>query len=122
LIDAGTAETMVLAGNERIAAGLLALGSHGLVSGLATAVPEPYVALTRAFREGDLAEVRRLQQLVNRILDEIPAAVRIGAIKALLIQRGIEVGTAVPPRAMPPASWLGWTKIKKLLDTAAVAA
>jgi dihydrodipicolinate synthase/N-acetylneuraminate lyase len=122
LIDAGTAETMVLAGNERIAAGLLALGAHGLVSGFATAVPEPYVALTKAFREGDLAEVRRLQQLVNRILDEIPAAVRIGAIKAVLIQRGIEVGTAVPPRAMPAESWQGWMNIKKLLDTSSIAA
>lgn len=122
LIDAGTAETMVLAGNERIAAGLLALGAHGLVSGLATAVPEPYVALAKAFREGDLGEVRRLQQLINRVLDEIPAAARIGAIKTLLTQRGIVVGTAVPPRAMPPAGWQGWTKIKKLLDMASIAA
>jgi dihydrodipicolinate synthase/N-acetylneuraminate lyase len=122
LIDAGTAETMVLAGNERIAAGLLALGAAGLVSGFATAVPEPFVALTKAFREGDLAEVQRLQQLVNRILDEIPTAVRIGAIKAVLIQRGIEVGTAVPPRAMPSESWQGWMNIKKLLDTSSIAA
>lgn len=122
LIDAGTAETMVLAGNERVAAGLLALGVDGLVSGFATAVPEPFVALTQAFRDGDLSELRRQQQLINHILDEIPAGVRIGAIKAVINQRGIEVGTAVPPRAMPAQDWQGWTKIKKILDTASNAA
>jgi dihydrodipicolinate synthase/N-acetylneuraminate lyase len=122
LIDAGNADTMVLAGNERIAAGLLALGAHGLVSGFATAVPEPYVALARAFSAGNQEEVRRQQQLINRILDEIPAGARIGAIKAVIKQRGIEVGTAVPPRAMPPDDWQGWTKIKRLLDTAPNAA
>ncbi|MFZ0547425.1 MAG: dihydrodipicolinate synthase family protein [Candidatus Promineifilaceae bacterium] len=122
LIDAGSAETMVLAGNERIAAGLLALGASGLISGFATAVPEPFVALTRAFRQGDLSEVRRLQRLINQVLDLIPSEVRIGAIKAVLNQRGIAVGSAVPPRAMPSESWRGWTNIKKLLDMAAIAA
>jgi len=122
LIDAGTAETMLLAGNERIAAGLLALSANGLVSGFATAVPEPFVALTQAFTSGDLSEVRRQQRLINRILDEIPAGIRIGAIKRVIAQRGVEVGTAVPPRAMPPESWQGWTKIKKLLDTSSIAA
>ena len=121
LVDAGTAETMVLAGNERIAAGLLTLGVNGLVSGFATAVPEPFVTLTQAFTDGDLTEVRRQQTLINQILDQIPASVRIGAIKAVLIQRGIEVGTAVPPRAMPSDTWRGWAKIKQLLDTAAIA-
>ncbi len=122
LVDAGTAETMVLAGNERIAAGLLALSVDGLVSGFATAVPEPFVALTQAFTDGDLSEVRRQQLLINRILDQIPAAVRIGAIKVILMQREINVGPAVPPRAMPHADWQGWMKIQQLLDTAAIAA
>jgi dihydrodipicolinate synthase/N-acetylneuraminate lyase len=122
LIDAGTAETMVLAGNERIAAGLLALGADGLVSGFATAVPEPFVALTQAFTDGDLSEVRRQQLLINHILDQIPTGVRIGAIKAVLMQREIGVGPAVPPRAMPPDSWDGWAKIQRLLDTASIAA
>jgi dihydrodipicolinate synthase/N-acetylneuraminate lyase len=122
LIDAGTAETMVLAGNERIAAGLLALGADGLVSGFATAVPEPFVALTQAFTDGDLSEVRRQQLLINHILDQIPTSVRIGAIKAVLMQREIGVGPAVPPRAMPPDSWDGWAKIQRLLDTASIAA
>jgi dihydrodipicolinate synthase/N-acetylneuraminate lyase len=122
LIDAGTADSILLAGNERVAAGLLALGANGLVSGFATAVPEPFVALTRAFTRGDMAEVQRQQRLINRILDQLPPSIRIGAIKQVIAQRGIEIGTAVPPRAMPPESWPGWEKIKKLLDTSPIAA
>ena len=122
LIDAGTPDTMLLAGNERIAAGLLALGADGLISGFATAVPEPYVALTKAFQYGDMPEVQRQQRLINQILDQLPSGIRIGAIKRVISQRGIEVGTAVPPRAMPPESWPGWTKIKQLLDTSNIAA
>lgn len=121
LIDARTAETMLLAGNEPIAAGLLALGADGLVSGFATAVPEPFVAMTRAFRAGDMVEVQRQQQLINRILEILPAGVRIGAIKTIIMERDIEVGLAVPPRRMPVESWHGWAKIKELLDTATIA-
>ena len=122
LIDAGTAETVVLAGNERVAAGLLALGADGLISGFSTAVPEPFVALTKAFTDGNMTDVQRQQRLINRILDEIPAGVRIGAIKRVIAQRGIEAGTAVPPRAMPDNSWQGWPKIQRLLDTSSIAA
>ncbi|MCA9957506.1 MAG: dihydrodipicolinate synthase family protein, partial [Anaerolineales bacterium] len=49
LIDAVHEEQLVMAGNERIALGALALGAHGLISGLSTAVPEPFVALAAAF-------------------------------------------------------------------------
>lgn len=122
LVDAGTAETIVLAGNESVAAGLLTLGAHGLVSGFATAVPEPFVALTTAFRAGDMAEMRRQQQVINRILSEVPSGARIGAIKRVIAQRGVDVGTAVPPRPMPADAWPGWMNIKKLLDTTPLAA
>lgn len=122
LIDAKTSDSILLAGNERIAAGLLMLGADGLISGFSTAVPEPFVALTKAFTEGNMAEVQRQQLLINQILDTVPASARIGAVKAVLNRRGIEVGSAVPPRPMPPAGWHGWQQIKQLLDTAANAA
>lgn len=122
LIDAAPPASLLLAGNERIAAGLLALGAKGLISGLATAVPEPFVALSRAFSAGDLPEVQRQQRLVNEILNLIPASARIGAIKMILSQRGIAAGPAVPPRAMPPEEWNGWSKIKALLDRESIAA
>ena len=49
LIDAAPERIVFLVGNEAVALGLLGLGAHGLISGLSTAVPESYVALTRAF-------------------------------------------------------------------------
>lgn len=101
LIDAAPDGTLVLAGNERIALGSLALGAHGLISGLSTAVPEPFVALTRAFCAGDLATAQAAQNQINRLLDLLPAGARIGAIKQILVERGVPVGGPVPPRPTP---------------------
>ncbi|MCB9418520.1 MAG: dihydrodipicolinate synthase family protein [Ardenticatenaceae bacterium] len=100
LIDVAAGDLLVLAGNERIALGSLAMGADGLISGLSTAVPEPFVALTQAVGDGDLAAARHAHQTINRILDLLPAR-RIGGIKQILAERGIPVGTAVPPRLMP---------------------
>ena len=89
-----------LVGNERIALGALALGATGLISGLSTAVPEPFVQMTTAFAAGNLGEAQLAHRRLNQMLDALPTA-RIGAIKAILNERGIPVGTAVPPRPMP---------------------
>ncbi len=100
-IVAAPERAMVLVGNEAIALGSLAMGAHGLISGLCTAVPEPFVALTAAFAAGNLAEAQRQHRLINRLLPCLPAGARIGGIKQILTERGIDMGTAVPPRAMP---------------------
>lgn len=98
LLDAAPAGICLLAGNEAIALASLALGAEGLISGLSTAVPEPFVALTQAVADGDLDRARAQQRLINRLLALIPSGTRIGAIKQILQQRGIDVGPAVPPR------------------------
>lgn len=101
LIAAATDDLIILAGNERIALGTLAMGAHGLISGLSTAVPEPFVALTQAVAATDMAAAQRAHELINQLLDHMPAGARIGAIKAILQERGVPVGMAVPPRPMP---------------------
>ncbi len=114
LIDAASERMLVLAGNERIALGSLAMGAHGMISGLSTAVPEPFVALTRAMGEGDLVAAREAHQTINQLLDLMPPQ-RIGAIKTILAERGIAVGTAVPPRPMPQGKiWPQMEKAAKL--------
>ena len=107
LIDVAGSEAVLLAGNERIALGSLALGAAGLISGLATAVPEPFVALTAAHAAGDVERAGLEQRRINRLLDRIPASRRIGAFKLILQQRGIDAGSPVPPRALPsdPELW-----------------
>jgi dihydrodipicolinate synthase/N-acetylneuraminate lyase len=117
LIDASPEYFTILAGNESVALGMLALGAHGLISGLSTAVPEPFIALTDAVAAGDLRAARRKQLLINQLLPVLPAGKRIGAIKWILAERGIAVGRAVPPRPMPTDSI--WPKLKAILDGAA---
>lgn len=114
LVDATPADLIVFAGNERIALGSLSLGAGGLISGLATAVPEPFVALTRAFAAGDLVAARERQRTINALLDLMPAGARIGAIKVILQQRGIPAGPPVPPRPMPVDRPL-WEEISRRL-------
>lgn len=95
LIDALPRDRILLAGNESTALGSLALGADGLISGLSTAIPEPFVALTRAFAAGDIHEARAWQRCINRLLGVLGGA-RVGGIKAILTQRGIPVGPPVP--------------------------
>jgi dihydrodipicolinate synthase/N-acetylneuraminate lyase len=95
LIDAMPRERILLAGNESAALGSLALGADGLISGLSTAIPEPFVALTRAAAAGDLPAAREWQRCINRLL-ALLAGARLGGIKAILNQRGIEVGPPTP--------------------------
>ena len=101
LIDALPEDRILLAGNESIALGSLALGADGMISGLSTAVPEPFVALTHSFAIGDLAEARRMQRLINRLLLQIPGGERLGAIKSILNERGILVGQTGPTLPYP---------------------
>ena len=95
LIDALPHDRILLAGNESAALGSLALGADGLISGLSTAIPEPFVVMTRSFAAGDLEAAREWQRRINRLLGVL-AGVRLGGIKAILNQRGIEVGPPVP--------------------------
>jgi len=111
LIDATPGDKILLVGNESVALGNLALGADGLISGLSTAVPEPFVRLVSAFEAGDIAEARNQQKKINKMLSLLPPGARIGAIKRILQQRGIQVGEPVPPRPVAPADWLGWQQI-----------
>lgn len=113
-ITAFTDLHMVLVGNETIAISLLAMGADGMISGLSTAIPEPFVALTKAMGAGDLEAARKWHKTINQLLTKMPDGARIGAIKAILAERGIEVGTAVPPRPMPVQPI--WPAMKAILD------
>lgn len=114
LLHAAPPRLLFLAGNERIALGTLAMGADGLISGLSTAIPEPFVALTAAHARGDHAEALRQHRLINQLLDCLPAGARIGAIKQILAERGVNVGGPVPPRPMPTAPI--WPHMESLLE------
>ena len=113
LLEAVPSDRIVLAGNESIALGSLALGADGLISGLSTAVPEPFVALTQAFAAGNMVEARCQQRLINQLLTKIPAGERLGAIKSILTSRGILVGTPEP--TLPPSNAGVWPAMQAVL-------
>ncbi len=114
LLDAVPDDRIVLAGNESIALGSLALGADGMISGLSTAVPEPFVALTKAFADGDIGEARGQQRLIKQLLTKIPAGERLGAIKSVLNSRGIPVGTTVP--TLPSSNPDVWDAMQAVLE------
>lgn len=106
-------DLIFLAGNEAIALGSLAMGASGMISGLSTAIPEPFVALTAAAGRGDLESARRAQTMIQRLLDQLPAGRRLGAIKQILQARGVPVGSTVPPRLMPQIEGGGlWERLQ----------
>ena len=105
---------LFLAGNERILIGSLAIGAHGAISGLATAVPEPFVALINAFSSGKIETARRWHQLINQLLDVTSPYPRIGGIKAILNSRKIFVGDPVPPR--PAVKTDLWTQLLAVIE------
>ncbi|MCP5098849.1 MAG: dihydrodipicolinate synthase family protein [Chloroflexi bacterium] len=106
---------IILAGNEAIALATLAMGVDGMISGLSTAVPEPFVALTQAMGNGELAAGQRWHNCVMELLACIPKSARIGAIKQIISERGIRMGTAVPPRPMPKEAI--WPAMQAILQT-----
>jgi hypothetical protein len=61
-----------------------------------------------------MAAAQDAHHRLNQMLDLLPNGARIGAIKSILVERGLAVGTAVPPRATPTHLQL-WSKIQPLL-------
>ncbi len=115
LIDALPRDRILLAGNESAALGSLALGADGLISGLSTAIPEPFVALTCAFAAGQIDEARAWQRCINRLLGVLGGA-RVGGIKAILTQRGIAVGPPIP--LLDTTDEPLWTRAAEILGVA----
>jgi dihydrodipicolinate synthase/N-acetylneuraminate lyase len=113
LLDVAPGHLINLVGNEAIAIGTMAMGADGVISGMSTAVPEPFVALTRAVGEGDMDAARRHQRIINQLSAVLPAGARIGALKTILAERGIAMGTAVPPRPTPAGPF--WSKMQLIL-------
>ena len=116
LVDANSSDKLLLAGNESISLGLLALGVDGLISGLSTSVPEPFVAMLQAYKGGHFEEARRYQYMINQILNLLPSGERLGALKSILNERGIDVGPPVPPRPAVNQDWVGWQQISQILE------
>jgi len=87
----------LMVGSDRIYARAGQAGAHGIVSGVACAVPELLVALHKAIQGNLVADVERLDARLQQFLawhDRFPTPV---AIKTAAHERGIYVGPLAAP-------------------------
>ncbi len=90
-LAAAPEDFVVFSGNDVTFGWLIRHGGHGIVSGVSSVYPEPFVALREAFVAGDEAAAADAEAQIG----EVVAAVKAGSLthlKAGLIARGIAAG------------------------------
>jgi len=87
----------VLAGADAMALAALCLGCDGIVSGVASVYPEPYVEIYRAYSRGEMVKAREFQRMANRYSHALKNGSNTGYFKAALNYRGIDVGHVRKP-------------------------
>ena len=114
----GVQDWALLVGDDSRLRDSMALGWDGSVSGLAAVCPELIVALVRAAKAGDVAEVARCQALVDELIGQIAGLPVPWGIRIALEARGLPMGPLPLPmtaerreRAARLHAWLpGWLR------------
>ncbi len=91
----------LLSGTDGLNLAALELGCDGMVSGNANAVPEPFVALWRAWRAGDRAAAQVAQAQIDAVRAALRSGARLADFKAVLVERGI-LRTSLVRAPQPP--------------------
>jgi 4-hydroxy-tetrahydrodipicolinate synthase len=87
----------VFIGNDGFIVDGLTAGAKGVVSGNASAFPDPFVALYTAFKAGDFERAQELQANIIDIAQTVGAGKYLAYYKTALRSRGIDVGSARLP-------------------------
>lgn len=87
----------IFSGSERIYSKVRRNGAHGIVSGIASAVPELMVALEKAICSGDEAAITRLERRVIEFIERIEVFPAPAGIKEALRQRRQKTGALASP-------------------------
>jgi len=88
----------VLLGADRLLIAMLAMGCDGTVTGAGCVYPEPFVAILKAYREGNLPYARKLQWVTNKLVEITRCGSNMAYFKAALDRRGIECGKMRAPQ------------------------
>lgn len=96
-------------GYDQMGICFLAMGAQALIGATHNMIPEMYVSLYRAFRQGRIDEARRKQEQINRFLYEVK---KFGnrAYYAVLKIRGLDVG--IPRRSSRELSKADWKSLE----------
>lgn len=87
----------VVHGTDRLFNSILSMGCDGVVSGNASAFPEPFVAIYKAFKEKNLEEAKRQQKIATDISNILKNGSNMAYFKSALKLRGIDVGHVRKP-------------------------
>lgn len=97
LIQRARGRCAVFAGNDGLILPALCAGADGIVSGNASAFPEPFVEMYRAFMNGDLKAAREMQLFIDRLRKVLASGRDIESFKKALEFRGFGAGGVRPP-------------------------
>jgi 4-hydroxy-tetrahydrodipicolinate synthase len=93
-------EFVIYTGNDRDLGRIVEAGGQGVVSGVASAIPQPFVSMARLVSEGgDAARIAELQEVIDRGAALIGAT--IARTKAALRCQGVDAGYPRMPIAEP---------------------
>lgn len=92
---------LVLTGSDREIGRLTDVGADGVISGIASVYPEPFVAMAEAVEQGDREAVERLQPDVDAVVDGLLGDIE--RLKAGLRRQGIKAGYARMSIGLPSA-------------------
>lgn len=103
-MDVRGGDFSVLAGPDDLFYALLASGGDGTISGNSNVIPEHFVAIYKAFQEGDYETARKLQAKVNRLIPYISGPNNMSRYKVGLKHRQVIKSAAMrrPLREITP--------------------
>lgn len=104
---------LVYVGNDRLIAEGIGIGAAGMVSGPASAVPEPYLALANALARGDDQRAECARDLIDLVASETGGG-NIALIKLALEIRGLPGGRTRVPFPAPVVS--DARRLEKLIE------
>lgn len=93
---------LVFTGSDREIGRLVDVGAQGVISGIASVYPEPFVAMAEAVASGNTAEREKLQGDINAVVDGLLGDIE--RLKAGLRRQGIAAGRARMAIAAPDAA------------------
>ena len=88
----------VVPGADKLFLPALALGCDGVVSGVSSVFPEPFVAIYKAYLEKDLSKAQRLQRFAAKYCEVLRGGANLSVFKEALNYRGIAVGDVRGPQ------------------------
>ncbi len=96
----GRPDKVVLSGNDEVFFPALTMGAWGSIGLTLNFMPQLYVAIYKAFHDGDMTEGMRLQGCVNRVIEAVIDIFPLAAAKTVLSRMGFDVG--IPRRPVRP--------------------